>query len=107
MKNSVIHILVVGSIFLSCAIAEGRVTQRTADNVCGPRCVQFVLSHFGIDVSLPELVRQSQWPIDGGASLSALKRSLESKGIFVKAIWVRHIDRISSGLSTGRRQGLA
>ncbi len=49
------------------------------DNVCGPRCVRFLLSYYGKgqDVELIDLVREVQWPdMKSGATLSDLANQL-------------------------------
>jgi ABC-type bacteriocin/lantibiotic exporter with double-glycine peptidase domain len=58
------------------------------DRVCGPRCVQFVLQRCGKPhVDLVDLVREIQWPdIEAGASLGALGRALEARGLHTAAI---------------------
>jgi len=57
--------------------------------VCGPRCVQFVLKHFGQEVELAELVREMQWPqLTEGATAASVIAALENRGVFVKAIQV-------------------
>lgn len=53
-----------------------------ADNICGPRCVQFVLQHYGIDAELQDLVREMQWPeLEKGATLDSMSQALERRGV--------------------------
>lgn len=53
------------------------------DEVCGPRCVQYVLKCFGTDVDLIEVVREAQWPrLEQGATLTSLADALKRRGIF-------------------------
>lgn len=57
--------------------------------VCGPRCVQFVLRHYGRDEDLIDLVQELQWPdLGGGATLSGLRQALENRGIHTFAMRV-------------------
>ena len=67
------------------------------DNVCGPRCVRYILSQFGQDIELIDLVKEMQWPaMENGVSVQGLQQTLERRGIFVKAIWVRDVELIRS-----------
>lgn len=57
--------------------------------VCGPRCVRFLLEYYGKgkDTELVELIRETQWPdLERGASLAALSKSLEGRGIYTHAL---------------------
>lgn len=59
------------------------------DNICGPRCVQLVLRHYGRSVDLVEAVREIQFPdIKSGASLADMRRMLEREGIPTAALSV-------------------
>ena len=57
------------------------------DIICGPRCVAYILEHYGRDEELVTLVRETQWPrMDQGASLDALRQSLAGRGVHTAAI---------------------
>ncbi len=57
--------------------------------ICGPRCVQYVLRHFGTEVDLIDLVREMQWPLlTEGVSAASIVESLEKRGLHVKTIQV-------------------
>jgi ABC-type bacteriocin/lantibiotic exporter with double-glycine peptidase domain len=59
------------------------------DLVCGPRCVQQVLRHFGQEADLIELTRETQWPdIDAGATMESLDQALRRRGIHTRAVRV-------------------
>ena len=58
-----------------------------SDMVCGPRCVRFILSRFGKEVDLIDLVKEMQWPnLEAGASLEQIRSSLNARGIHTEAI---------------------
>jgi ABC-type bacteriocin/lantibiotic exporter with double-glycine peptidase domain len=71
--------------------------QSGGDIVCGPRCVQFLLRHYEApDEELIELAREVQWPdFEGGASLEALARCLEARGIHTFAMRIDPGSRLS------------
>lgn len=55
--------------------------------ICGPRCVQFILQHYGIQADLIELVKEIQWPdFEAGASLAAIQDALQKRGIHACAM---------------------
>lgn len=65
--------------------AEGRVV----DLVCGPRCVQHVLDHFGKPTDLGDLIREMQWPaFERGSSVAAVEESLNKRGVHTRAVRV-------------------
>ena len=69
--------------------AEDRPSTRAgADLVCGPRCVGFLLRHYGKpEESLYDLTREIQWPdLESGASLDSLKQALLKRGIYAEAV---------------------
>jgi ABC-type bacteriocin/lantibiotic exporter with double-glycine peptidase domain len=88
----------LGSLIHPMASAEGlssdRVEQsanRNGDLVCGPRCVLFLLSHYGIDkaAELHDLVLEIQWPeIERGASLASLSDALRERDLHTAALKV-------------------
>ena len=70
------------------AITDGT-AQNVGDIICGPRCLKFLLEYYQKDkkVELIDLVKEVQWPaIESGASLKALKQSLESRGIYTRIV---------------------
>jgi len=59
----------------------------SADLVCGPRCLQFILHRYGQEVDLIDLVKEAQWPeLEVGASLDGIQKSLNGRGIHTAAI---------------------
>lgn len=56
------------------------------DVVCGPRCVQYVLQHYGIESDLIDLVKETQSDFEAGASLAALDDALRRRGVFTAAL---------------------
>lgn len=60
------------------------------DVVCGPRAVQKVLREYGMDEELHVLIREIQSPVlQRGSSLAELKRCLEDRGIYTRAVRVQ------------------
>ena len=54
---------------------------------CGPRSVQRVLEFYGKEADLMELIREIQWPAtEQGASMAALAKALNSRGIYTAAV---------------------
>jgi len=76
-------------------LAENHQTKekdRVYDSICGPRCVQYILRHYGIQVELHDLIRECQWPdVEAGASLNALIQSLNSRGIHTLPLKARQV----------------
>ncbi len=59
----------------------------SADLVCGPRCIQFILHHYGQEADLIDLVKEAQWPdLEAGASLDRIQKCLNIRGIHTAAI---------------------
>lgn len=56
------------------------------DVVCGPRCVQYVLQHYGIESDLIDLVKETQSDFEAGASLAALDDALRRRGVFTATL---------------------
>ena len=55
--------------------------------VCGPRCVQYVLQHYGHDADLVDLIKEIQWPrLEEGASLETLSAALEARAVSTAAL---------------------
>ncbi len=66
------------------------------DMVCGPRCVQFILEHYGIKEDLIDLVKEIQWPdFEAGASLGAIEAALRKRGIYTCALRMDPKDRLA------------
>ena len=79
MRTSAMLIAWLGNVTLCLAQLGG---QETHDLVCGPRCLQLVLRHYGRDADLVDLIRKIQWPnVEQGTSLSALQHELEERGV--------------------------
>ena len=59
----------------------------TGNAFCGPRAVQRVLAHYGIDVDLATLVHETQWPVvEQGASMDSLSKALETRSIHTAVV---------------------
>lgn len=57
------------------------------DNVCGPRCVWFLLNWFDRDCELVDVIRETQWPdVEKGTNLAKLKAALEGRGLIAVGI---------------------
>jgi len=55
--------------------------------VCGPQCVQTVLSHYGFEVDLRELVNELQWPdLSKGSSLFDMAVALSKRGVYCQPV---------------------
>lgn len=53
-----------------------------SDRVCGPRCIQRILQHYGIRADLVDLIKEVQESdVNRGASLAELRRALKTRGI--------------------------
>jgi hypothetical protein len=60
---------------------------RLADRVCGPRCVQWVLQRYGIDVDLIALIQEMQWPdFEQGSSFADIEKALRQRGLCIHAV---------------------
>lgn len=72
------------------AAADEERPSRRGDLTCGPRCVQFILQHYGHDEEdLIELVKELQWPdLERGATLASLQAGLERRGLFCRALQI-------------------
>lgn len=69
------------------ASCEAQPATSRGDLVCGPRCVQYVLAHYGRDADLMSLVREMQWPhLEAGSSVGSVERALSDRGIEVASI---------------------
>jgi hypothetical protein len=67
--------------------AVSEASESRGDMVCGPRCAQFLLKHYGKDTDLIELVKEIQWPeFEAGASLQAIDSALQKRGVYTQAI---------------------
>ncbi len=74
--------------WICCSLCAG-MHPDTPDLVCGPRCVQFVLNHYGVKCELINLVREIQWPnYENGASVEDLRKALETHGVYTRAVHV-------------------
>lgn len=57
------------------------------DLVCGPRCVQMVLSYYGHEEDLMDLVKEIQWPeLEKGSRMADLETALRKRGIYTYAM---------------------
>ena len=67
--------------------AQVQHSRPAGDLVCGPRCVQYLLRHYGQEEELTELVQEIQWPdLEAGASLAAIDEVLQGRGVFTRAV---------------------
>ncbi len=65
--------------------------------VCGPRCVQFVLKHYGVEVGLDSLVREMQWPdFANGSSVRQIQKALDSRGVYTRSIQLKNVGSFSA-----------
>jgi len=77
------------------ATALRRSREAEPDMFCGPRCVQFVLEHFGQREDLRPLVQEIQdrdWR--RGSTLAALQLALERRGLYTTALRVGARSRV-------------
>ncbi len=87
--------------FIASAYTDGRSANRgnsgePGDLVCGPRCAQFILRHYGIDADLIDLVREIQWPtLEDGATLAAVDQALRARGVHTRALRMGPTSRLS------------
>lgn len=60
------------------------------DNVCGPRCVQFLLRYYGKEEpELINLVRSMQWPdIEQGSTFECINNTLRKTGIYTLPVHI-------------------
>jgi hypothetical protein len=71
----------------TCIAQSPQPTLEASEVICGPRCVQRVLEDYGQCVELIDLVRELQGAaIDRPASLLAMSKALERRGIYTAAI---------------------
>jgi len=77
-------------IIVCCAIAENAndlASLTASDNICGPRCVQWILQSYGKSADLTTLVQETQAEtFREGASLAALAESLERRGVYTSSV---------------------
>ena len=79
MHANIMAITCIGNFILCQTQSTGQVAH---DLVCGPRCLQFILRHYGQEADLVDLIRKVQWPdLEQGTSLSALHNELEERGV--------------------------
>lgn len=70
------------TLYLSAAPTAPPASETANNVICGPRCVRHVLEHYGRPAELVDLVRELQGAaIDRPASLFAMKRALERRGV--------------------------
>lgn len=68
---------------------SGQHTRSTEDVVCGPRCLRYILRHYGKQSDLIDLVRAIQWPdIKSGSSLASIEAVLRKNEIATQALYV-------------------
>jgi ABC-type bacteriocin/lantibiotic exporter with double-glycine peptidase domain len=69
----------------------------SGDNVCGPRCVKFLLQWYHKqDVPLIDLVREMQWPnIERGSSLEDIAHAINSRGISTLGCKVQDLEALN------------
>jgi len=65
------------------------------DFACGPRCVQYVLRHYGSSVDLVDLIRELQWSdFSRGTTLAEIQGVLERRGLYTAAIRINDLARL-------------
>lgn len=68
-------------------VARPRSSWEASQTVCGPLCVRFILQGYGLEADLLALVQEVQGDAEQqGATLSALKRSLETRRLKTLAV---------------------
>ena len=73
----------------------------STDLYCGPRCVSRILELFSIDYDWDELVLDCQPELLDGASLAALKETLEKRGVNCRLFSIHNaaeLQRLSRGI---------
>lgn len=72
---------------LACLAQAPAIAREANEFICGPRCVQRVLEHYGQDVELTDLVRELQGAtVDRPASLAEMTRVLESRHVYAAGV---------------------
>jgi hypothetical protein len=85
LEKSLLVAFIIGTCPPSAAWCDQPV--RFQDKVCGPRCAQFVLSHFGQEEDLVALVQEIQWPdLEGGCSIEAIQECLSARGLYTSCV---------------------
>lgn len=78
---------------LSCLGAGTAPRDDPSSFVCGPRCVQRVLQHYGQQAELIDLVRELQGAaIDRPANLADMKRAIQRRGICAEGVRIAPAD---------------
>lgn len=68
---------------------SGALFGQANDMVCGPRCLRFIMRHYGKQRELIDLVKATQWPdIENGASLARMETVLRESGVGTQAVRV-------------------
>lgn len=61
---------------------SGREQQQQYGAFCGPRCVKYLIIHYGQDCDLLDVIREAQWPdSERGATLAAIEAALSRRRI--------------------------
>lgn len=69
-------------LMLRTGTSNAMATVQSADFVCGPRCLQYILNWYDKDEDLIDLVREVQWPdLEAGATMASLDKAMQSRGI--------------------------
>ena len=65
------------------------------DQICGPKCVCYLLDYYEKPEDIVSLIRELQWPdFRRGTSLKNLADALEKRGIFTSVLQVSPYSRI-------------
>lgn len=64
---------------------KSEVMQKMNELYCGPRCVQYVLRHYGSDECLAGLISELQPEFECGTSLARMRKALEERGVYTSA----------------------
>jgi Peptidase C39 family len=63
--------------------------ESSTDIVCGPRCVKYILSQYGYDLELIDVIRAIQWPeIENGSGLGRIEKFLGEHGIYATSVHI-------------------
>lgn len=93
-------ILILGDVIRSQDVAQETISHdqensNIGDQICGPKCVRYLLDYYEKPEDVVSLIREMQWPdIRHGTSLKDLADALEKRGIFTSALQVSPYSRI-------------
>ena len=78
---------VVGRCYAKDNNADGNIVEKRALSLCGPHCIQYVLKHYGRNLTFEEVVEDiPSYHPNRGTTLYDLKKAIESHGFTTLAI---------------------